>query len=160
MKNIQPTPAKKKTPPPLDGLSTGQGWYHRESQDGEGWEAGTRAFGDSFSSQLISGKLAEPSLWETELPAQIPLSFREKGCFEVILPRAGLSQAQWHLWHKEQNREMAAGQMDGWTVTQEPRVLSPLDSCPAHRVLAATPGCPTLGPKAGGRVKDSLSMAK
>lgn len=42
------------------------------------------------------------SLRNRELLAQVPLVFREKGCFEVILPRAGVSQTQWSLWHKEQ----------------------------------------------------------
>lgn len=49
--------------------------------------------------------------------------------------------------------------MGRWTVTQESRVLSSLDSCPAGYKLLL-PGCSTPGPKAREKAKDSLSMAK
>ena len=44
------------------------------------------------------------SMGNRELPTQVPLSFRETSCFKVILPRVGLSQAHWRLWHKEQKQ--------------------------------------------------------
>ena len=78
-----------------------------------------------------------------ELPAQVPLSFREKSCFKIILPKIGFSQAHWCLWHREQKQ--GNGSWAERQLTQKLRVLSPLESRCAHRVLAAPPDCPILG---------------
>lgn len=96
-----PNNKNKRTPvPSLAGLSTGHPWYQEQSQDEESWKAGTRALGGFSGSQLLSGKLKEPSLSGRQR-AEVPLSFREKGCFKVTLSRAGLSQVPWNLWHEK-----------------------------------------------------------
>ena len=55
-------------------------------------------------SVTLSGTVRTFSLGNRELLAQVPLSFREKSCFEVILPRVRLSQVHWCLWHEEQKQ--------------------------------------------------------
>lgn len=55
---------KKKDTHPLRGaINKSGGYYHGQSQDWEGWKAGTRALGGFFGSQLLSGKLGEPAVW-------------------------------------------------------------------------------------------------
>lgn len=108
---------------------------------------------------LFSGKLKEASLWETELNS---LSALERKAASR-LPYTGQGSARpggtsGRRRPRNMTSEQTNGQRDSYTDIQssQPPRLQP------HRVLAATPGCPTLGPKVPDRREDqdSLSSAK